>query len=177
MLLQMALFHSFLWLSSIPLCIYTCVCVCVCVYHIFFIHLLIVVCFHGLVIVNSASMNTGCMYVFKLQFCLDICPGVGLLDHMAILFLVFWGASILFSMVAAPIYFPTNSAGGKNHILKTFTLVDKCLLIPQLCGLQVPPFPYNFLPCWDKLGWPNLMSSLPACYLDLWSRAWSLVSS
>ena len=59
------------------------------VYHIFFIHLLVDVCFHGLVIVNSASMNMGCMYVFKLPFCLDIIPGVGLLDHMAILFLVF----------------------------------------------------------------------------------------
>ena len=58
------------------------------IHHIFFIHLLKDVCFHGSVIVNSASMNMGCMYVFKLQFCLDICPGVGLLDHMAILFLV-----------------------------------------------------------------------------------------
>ena len=32
MLLQMVLFHSFLWLSNIPLC------VCVCVYHILLIH-------------------------------------------------------------------------------------------------------------------------------------------
>ena len=36
MLLQIALFHSFLWLSSVPLyvCvyIYMCVCVCVCIY-------------------------------------------------------------------------------------------------------------------------------------------------
>ena len=68
---------------------YIYVCVYIYIHHIFFIHLLMVVCFHGLVIVNSASMNTGCMYVFKLQFCLDICPGVGLLDHVAILFLVF----------------------------------------------------------------------------------------
>ena len=29
------------------------------------------------------------MYLFELEFCLDICPGVGLLDHMVILFLVF----------------------------------------------------------------------------------------
>ena len=29
------------------------------------------------------------MYIFELQFFLDICPGVGLLDYMAILFLVF----------------------------------------------------------------------------------------
>ena len=31
MLLQMALFHSFLWLSNIPVCKCVCVCVCVCV--------------------------------------------------------------------------------------------------------------------------------------------------
>ena len=29
------------------------------------------------------------MYLFELQFCLDICPGAGLLDHMVILFLIF----------------------------------------------------------------------------------------
>ena len=28
------------------------------------------------------------IYLFELQFCLDICPGVGLLDHFIILFLV-----------------------------------------------------------------------------------------
>jgi len=29
------------------------------------------------------------MYLFELEFCLDICPGVGLLDHIVALFLVF----------------------------------------------------------------------------------------
>ena len=33
---------------------------------------------------------------------------MGLLDYMATLFLVFWGTSILFSIVAAPVYIPTN---------------------------------------------------------------------
>ena len=42
------------------------------------------------------------MYIFESQFCLDIRPGVGLLDHMAILLLAFSGISILFSIVAAP---------------------------------------------------------------------------
>ena len=32
-------------------------------------------------------------------------PGVGLLDRMVVLFLVFKGTSILFSVVAVPIYF------------------------------------------------------------------------
>ena len=33
-----------------------------------------------------------------------------LLNHMVVLFLFFWGISILISIVAAPIYIPTNSA-------------------------------------------------------------------
>ena len=33
-----------------------------------------------LVIVNSASVNVGCMYLFELEFCVDVCPGVGLLN-------------------------------------------------------------------------------------------------
>ena len=48
------------------------------------------------------------MYLFELQFCLDICPGVGLLDHMVTLFLVFWGILRLFSAVAPPTYLPTD---------------------------------------------------------------------
>ena len=53
----------------------------------------------------------GCLYLFKLEFSLDICPEVELLNHMIDLFLVFWGISILFSIVAAPTYIPTNSVG------------------------------------------------------------------
>ena len=33
-----------------------------------------------------------------------------LLDHTVVLFLIFWDTSILFSIVAVPIYMPTNSA-------------------------------------------------------------------
>ena len=60
MLLQMALFQSFLWLSNIPLCV--CVCVCVCVCYIFFIHVSVdghLGRFHVLAIVNSAAVNIG----------------------------------------------------------------------------------------------------------------------
>ena len=43
----------------------------------------------------------GCIYLFKLQFYQDICPWVGLLDHMATLFWVFWRTSMMFSIVYA----------------------------------------------------------------------------
>ena len=85
--------------------------------HIFFIHSFVdghLGCFHVLAIVNSTVMTLVCMYLFKLEFYsfLDICPGVGLLDHTVALFLVFKGISILFFIVAVSIYIPTNSARG-----------------------------------------------------------------
>ena len=55
-LLQMALFHYFWRLNSIPVCV--CVCVCVCVYHIF-THLSVnghLGCFQALPVVNSTAM-------------------------------------------------------------------------------------------------------------------------
>ena len=51
MLLQMALFHSFLWVSNIPLCY---------IYHILFIHFSVdghLRCFHVLAVINSAAMS------------------------------------------------------------------------------------------------------------------------
>ena len=69
-------------------------------------------CLHVLAVVKSAAVKMGCMYFAELWFSQDICPRVGLLDLMVALFLVFKGNCVLFSMMAAPIYIPTNSVGG-----------------------------------------------------------------
>ena len=42
-----------------------------------------------LAIVNSAEVNTGVHVSLKAWFSPDVCPGVGLKDHMVALFLVF----------------------------------------------------------------------------------------
>ena len=60
----MALFHSFLWLSSIQLC------VCMCVYHIFFIHFSVsehLSCLHFLALINSYISNSGQLHCERLM--------------------------------------------------------------------------------------------------------------
>ena len=61
-------------------------------YHIFLIHLSVdgrLGRFHVLAIVMGAAMNTGVHYLFELWFCEESCPGVGLLDPMVVLYVVF----------------------------------------------------------------------------------------
>ena len=61
-----------------------------------------------------------------------MCPGVGLLDHMVVLYLIFWGTSIQFSKMVVPMYIPINSVRGFQAFF-IFTSVTKpgnsvCLL-------------------------------------------------
>ena len=51
-------------------------------------------------------------------FPLDIYPEVGLLDHMVVLVLIFWGISILLSVMSLPIYISTNSAQSRIVITR-----------------------------------------------------------
>ena len=70
--------------------------------------------FHVFAIINSNAMNIGVHVFFffprfELLFFSDRSLGVGLLDHMVALFLVFKETSILFSTVAVQIYILINS--------------------------------------------------------------------
>ena len=56
---------------------------------------------------------------------LNIYPGMGLLDHMVILFLIRWGNYILLSIVTVSIYIPINNAHGFKFLYiltNTFSL-------------------------------------------------------
>lgn len=66
---------------------------------------------------NSAARTVGVHVSFQITVLFGICMEVGLLGHMATLFFVFWGTSILFSILAAPTYIPTRSVGGIPFLL------------------------------------------------------------
>ena len=88
---------------------------CVHTYHIFFIHSCVddhLGYFHVLAIVNSAASKHRGAHIF-LNYNLSECMlRRGVVDHMVVLFLVFWGTPILFSTVAISSHIPTNSLEG-----------------------------------------------------------------
>ena len=76
-------------------------------------------------------MNMGCSYLFNMVFSFpsDILPEVELLDHMVILFLIFWGPFIRFSTMAVPVYNPTNNAPSFPFYRILTTFIFPCLFV------------------------------------------------
>ena len=97
-------------------------------YYIFFVHLSVdghLGCFHILAIVNSTTINIGGACIFLNYNFVWICAQEWDCWIIRYLFLVFWETSVLFSMLAAPIYIPTHSLGGFPFL---HTLSNICYL-------------------------------------------------
>ena len=91
-----------------------------------------------------------CMYLFKLVFlfALGKYPEVKLLDHMVVLVLIFWGTSILFSIVATWTYNPTNSAQGFPFLHTSYLTLLICCLFDDSLSLRCEVVLICIFPWW-----------------------------
>ena len=86
-------------------------------------------------IINNPAVNR-CKYLFELEFSFPSAkyPEVELLDHMVVLFLVFWGIFILFSIMATPVYILTYICYclfGNSHS-------NRCEVVPLISDVYAP---------------------------------------
>ena len=126
----------FLWLSNIPLCI----CSTSSLSPSLSMDIWVASMFWLLQTVLQWTL--GCLYLLELWFSLSTCPEVGLLDHMVVLYLVFKGTSILFSIMLVQIYIATNNVGGFLFYIPSPAFVI-CRLWMSILTSEMVPY-YNF---------------------------------
>ena len=109
--------------------------------------------------------TSGCTYSFELVFwvSLDIFPEVKSLGHKAVPFLIFWGISILFSTVAAPVCVPTNSAQGFPFLRLLASIHCWFTVTAILTGRR---WPGEYYAKWNK---PVRERQTPSDFTCLWN--------
>lgn len=105
-----------------------------------------------------------------LPHCLYRHPEAGLLGPMGTLLLVFWGASILLSPGAAPVYVPTSSKGGSFFLITSPALVITCPVVLLFNSWKVWSSNESFhnitqLCCWKFLGFNSGEFFFPIIFL------------
>ena len=131
MLSQMAGLPSFLWLKYIYSSRFLFFFFPCWLFHVFFIHFLsldVWVISMSWLLQIMLLWTLGCRYIFEItsviSFPLGIYSEVDFLHHMVAPFLIFWEISILFSVMAVPIYIPTNSTQVFPFLQHLLTLLD-----------------------------------------------------
>ena len=137
----MSEFTSFWGLSHVPLYVFSMVFVYL------FVHSSVGGhwdCFLLLAVANDAAVNVG--VPISLQDCaFNSFEYMELLGHVVVLVLIFWGATMLFSIAFALFCIPTNSARGFQFfyiLANTWCFWGVCLLVfngshPNGCGQAV----------------------------------------
>ena len=109
--------HPFILLpSTFPSTVCACVCVCVCVYCVIFTHSSVsghLDYFHMVAVLNNAEMNIRWICLFRLLYLCSLDRYTEVQQIITLVFVSYFltllGVLVLFSVVAAPIYNPTDS--------------------------------------------------------------------
>ena len=82
--------------------------------------------FHNFIIINNSVMNIGMHISFWINVPVSLgeWPEVELLNSIVVLFLIFWGTYIPFSIMAAPIYISTTVLEGSLFSTVSSILVN-----------------------------------------------------
>lgn len=137
-------------------------------------------CFCTLAIANNVTVTMEVHISFLITLLsLDKYPEVKMLDHMVILFLLFWGISILSFIEATATYISTNSTWGFSSLSVTSSALVICCLfddslirgvrsyvtVALVCtSLVISDTEHLFTCCWPSLCllWKNIYpDSLP----------------